>query len=85
MPALHAGAHCRGERALHVCGAQATSTEVWLYRNREAREAVIAFRGTSNPQDFITDASLSLSAFSPGNRRVAFLLHACSCLPCMQL
>ena len=41
---------------------------MWLYRNREAREAVIAFRGTSNPQDMMTDASLSLSAFSPGDR-----------------
>jgi hypothetical protein len=57
--------------------AQATSTEVWLYRNREAREAVIAFRGTSNPQDMATDASLSLSAFSPGDRRVGPIYFAC--------
>ena len=47
---------------------QTTSTEAWIYRNGETREAVIAFRGTSNPQDMMTDASLSLSTFSPGDR-----------------
>lgn len=47
---------------------QATSTEVWIYRNSSLREAVVAFRGTSNPQDMMTDASLALSAFSPGHR-----------------
>jgi hypothetical protein len=47
------------------CG-QATSTEVWIYRNDALREAVVAFRGTSNLQDMMVDAALALSAFSPG-------------------
>ncbi|EIE18845.1 alpha/beta-hydrolase [Coccomyxa subellipsoidea C-169] len=47
---------------------RATSTEVWIYRNQQTREAVIAFRGTSNPQDMMTDAALAMSAFSPGHR-----------------
>ncbi len=48
---------------------QATSTEVWIYRNEKTKEAVIAFRGTSNPQDMMTDAALAMSAFSPGDRQ----------------
>ena len=62
----------RADKLPTLCCGQATSTEVWLYRNREAREAVIAFRGTSNPQDMMTDASLSLSAFSPGDRHSTY-------------
>ena len=30
--------------------AQATSTEVWIYRNQATREAIVSFRGTSDPQ-----------------------------------
>lgn len=41
---------------------------MWIYRNQQTREAVIAFRGTSNPQDMMTDAALAMSAFSPGHR-----------------
>ncbi|BDA48953.1 probable phospholipase A1 EG1, chloroplastic/mitochondrial at C-terminar half [Coccomyxa sp. Obi] len=48
---------------------RATSTEVWIYRNEKTKEAVIAFRGTSNPQDMMTDAALAMSAFSPGDRQ----------------
>ena len=48
--------------------AQATSTEVWIYRNEQTKEAVIAFRGTSNPKDMMTDAALAMSAFSVGHR-----------------
>lgn len=50
------------------CAVQATSTEVWTYRNQKTKEAVISFRGTSNPQDMMTDAALAMSAFSPGHR-----------------
>ena len=48
--------------------AQATSTEAWIYRNRASREAIISFRGTSDPQDMMTDACMALAAFSPGDR-----------------
>ncbi|KAK9918553.1 hypothetical protein WJX75_004940 [Coccomyxa subellipsoidea] len=47
---------------------RATSTEVWIYRNEQTKEAVIAFRGTSNPKDMMTDAALAMSAFSVGHR-----------------
>ena len=34
-----------------LCGVhQATSTEAWIYRNNSTREAVVSFRGTSDPQ-----------------------------------
>ena len=34
-----------------LCGVhQATSTEAWIYRNNTTREAVVSFRGTSDPQ-----------------------------------
>ena len=69
--ALQVEAQCLAEARLYqdvYVRGQATSTEVWMYRNRETREAVIAFRGTSNVQDMMTDSSLALSAFSPGNR-----------------
>ena len=48
--------------------AQATSTEAWIYRNRASREAIVSFRGTSDPQDMMTDACMALAAFSPGDR-----------------
>ncbi len=47
---------------------QATSTEAWIYRNNKSREAIVSFRGTSDPKDMMTDAAMSLSAFSPGQR-----------------
>ena len=47
---------------------QASSTEVWIYRNNSTREAIVSFRGTSDPKDMLTDAAMSLSAFSPGQR-----------------
>ena len=47
---------------------QATSTEAWIYRNRASQEAIVSFRGTSDPQDMMTDACMALAAFSPGQR-----------------
>ena len=47
---------------------QATSTEAWIYRNNSTREAIVSFRGTSDPKDMMTDAAMSLAAFSPGQR-----------------
>ena len=53
---------------MYASTVQATSTEVWIYRNRAAREAIVSFRGTSEPQDMLTDACMALAAFSPGQR-----------------
>eukprot|EP00884_Botryococcus_braunii_P017013 jgi/Botrbrau1/3996/Bobra.0016s0008.1 len=43
-------------------------TEAWVYRNKEKKEAVFAFRGTSSPQDMVTDSAFVLAAYSPGDR-----------------
>ncbi len=47
---------------------QAADTEVWVYRNKDKREAVFAFRGTSSPQDMMTDSAFTLAAYCPGDR-----------------
>ncbi|KAK9818196.1 hypothetical protein WJX72_008645 [[Myrmecia] bisecta] len=43
-------------------------SEVWVYRNKEERQAVVAFRGTSSPRDMLTDMTLDMAAFNPGHR-----------------
>lgn len=39
-----------------------------MYRNKDKREAVFAFRGTSSPQDMLTDTAFTLAAYCPGDR-----------------
>ena len=69
-PACRAGHQHRALALPQQClsAAQATSTEAWIYRNRGTREAIVSFRGTSDPQDMMTDACMALAAFSPGQR-----------------
>lgn len=46
----------------------ATDTELWVYRNAEERDLIFAFRGTSSPKDMITDMSVELRPFKPGQK-----------------
>ena len=59
---------CARVALIRLSAGQATSTEAWIYRNRASREAIVSFRGTSDPQDMMTDACMALAAFSPGDR-----------------
>jgi len=46
----------------------ATDTQVCLTDDMAARETVIAFRGTSDLRDWVTDASISLGRYFPGGQ-----------------
>jgi len=45
-----------------------TDTELWVYRNPQQKDLIFAFRGTSSPKDMLTDMSVELKPFKPGQK-----------------